>query len=317
MIGKVSLGGSFGGSVRYVMEGRHTEEEALVNKRAEILAANGVRPGTIGQMTADFERQQERNPDLGKAVWHTALAFSEQDAARLTNNYLIELARLYMTRLGIEPDRTQWLLVRHRDRAHPHVHLVLNRIQADDKKVDASFCRSRSRAVAVGIAQEQGLTASVGQAVNTRRIRQQVPPSDWKLAKASVYKALSQEVPGSASLADLTARLHKHGIQVARYPATAATDESTQGIVFIHKGQFIKASQADRVFAWPKLKKQLATNQATNQRLSVPAPVQVSKVQTVKSSVDASKQLVNPPLAVQPPPLPTQSGERKQTKLRI
>ncbi len=316
MIGKVSTGGSFGGSVRYLLEGRHTEQQALVEKQAEILASNGLRPGDIAQMTADFERQRQLNPDLGKAVWHAALSFSAQDATRLTNTYLVDLARQYMTRLGIEPDRTQWLLVRHRDRAHPHIHLVVNRVLAGGQRVDAGFCRSRSRATAIAIAQEQGLTVSVKQPTNHWQHQQRTSPSDWKLAKSFVYKSLVQEMSESTSLADLTTRLSKHAITVQRYPAGAKTDEATRGVVFVHNGQFIKASQTDRAFAWPKLKKRLAINQATNQRVSVPAPVPVPEVQTVKSSVDTSKQVVNPSPKVLPPPAPSQVKVGKSPGLR-
>lgn len=262
MVAKVSLGSSFGGSARYLMEGRQTEQQRLVNKQAEVLASNGIRQGSIKQMTADFDRQRTLNPDLGKAVWHAVLSFSAKDAARLTNTYLVELARLYMTRLGIEPNRTQWLLVRHRDRPHPHVHLVLNRVQLSGQTIDAGFCRSRSRAVAIAVAQEEGLTVSVDQPTTKRHLQQAKKPSEWKTAKAYVYKTLIKMMPGSTSLAELTGRLREYEIEVRRYPADTETDSSTQGVAFVYNGQFLKASQVDRDVAWTKLKKKLARNLA-------------------------------------------------------
>lgn len=101
MVAKVRLGRSFGQTVRYLFEGRKTEQQKRVDKKAEILGSNGIRRGTIAQITADFQRQQSLNPDLNVVAWHAALSFSEDDQDRLSNDTMLRLALLYMTDMGI------------------------------------------------------------------------------------------------------------------------------------------------------------------------------------------------------------------------
>ncbi|SFD23294.1 relaxase/mobilization nuclease domain-containing protein [Spirosoma endophyticum] len=256
MVAKVRLGGSFGNSVRYLMEGRKTEDQQMVEKHAEVLAANGIRLGSLTHMSADFTRQHALNPDLKRAVWHVALSFSRDDESQLTNTRMAELAKLYMRRLGVDPTQAQWLLVRHSDREHPHMHLLLNRVKQNGGTIDAGFCQSRSRSVAIAIAHEQGLTLSVSRPT-AKKVSHQQNESAWRTAKRIIYKALAQELSHSASLIGLANRLEQYEIQVHRYPAKAESDESTTGVVFEHNGQFVKASQADRGFSWPKMKNKL------------------------------------------------------------
>ena len=66
MIGKVTIGKSFGGICTYVFG-----EE----KSAQVLATEGVRDTSAAHMAADFNAQRELNPNLGKAVMHVALAW--------------------------------------------------------------------------------------------------------------------------------------------------------------------------------------------------------------------------------------------------
>lgn len=256
MVAKVRLGRNFGQTVRYLFEGRKTEQQKRVDKKAEILGSNGIRRGTIAQITADFQRQQSLNPDLNVVAWHAALSFSEDDQDRLSNDTMLRLALLYMTNMGIDPKKTQWLLVRHRDREHPHAHLLINRVKANGGTISTAFCNGRSRAVAVGIAQQEQLTVSVTKDNPKKQVKWQ-KESPWKKAKRSVYKALAQLIPKVGSLSDLTQRLQEQSIEVLTYPAKIDSEADIRGITFIYDHQHIKGSQADKTFGWPRLKKTL------------------------------------------------------------
>ena len=74
MIGKIAIGSSFGGVIRYAME----------KQKASLLMAEGVRTGEVRFMIKDFNMQRKMNPDLTKAVGHISLSWSMQDAALLS-----------------------------------------------------------------------------------------------------------------------------------------------------------------------------------------------------------------------------------------
>ena len=65
MIGKVISGGSFGGTVGYVMK-----------EQSRVLEARGVEPPGVREMVEDFEDQARLNPRLQQNVGHISLSFS-------------------------------------------------------------------------------------------------------------------------------------------------------------------------------------------------------------------------------------------------
>ena len=85
MIGKVISGGSFGGTVGYVMK-----------EQSRVLEARGVEPPGVREMVEDFEDQARLNPRLQQNVGHISLSFSPEDAPKLTDERMTQIAREYM-----------------------------------------------------------------------------------------------------------------------------------------------------------------------------------------------------------------------------
>ncbi|KAA6325537.1 hypothetical protein EZS27_025264 [termite gut metagenome] len=73
------------------------------------------------------------NPKIAKPVAHISLDFSMQDKKRLTDKAMVGIALEYMQKMGYE--NTQYIIVRHHDTDHPHIHLVINRIDNDGKRI--------------------------------------------------------------------------------------------------------------------------------------------------------------------------------------
>ena len=115
MIGKIIAGSSFGATVGYVMK-----------EQSRILSFKGIEPPNVQDMVRDFKDQTLLNPRIKNAVGHISLSFSPKDADRLTDPVMAQIAREYMERMGIR--NTQFLIVRHTDQAHPHCHIVYNRV---------------------------------------------------------------------------------------------------------------------------------------------------------------------------------------------
>ena len=135
MIAKLSKGGSFGGAVQYIFG---------PGKGADCLAGMGVLFKDTPSIIRGFERQAAQNPKVSKPVGHVVLSFSPRDAARLDNRLLLSIAVEYLDRMGIKD--TQLIIVRHRDREHPHLHILFNRVGNDGRTIsdrNDRYCSER------------------------------------------------------------------------------------------------------------------------------------------------------------------------------
>lgn len=114
MIVKTSIGKSFGGAVRYVTDKNH-----------DILDSQYLVDTTSAKaITNDFNAQRKRNPNLGKAVWHTAISFNPQD--QVTPGQMADVARDYIKEMGLE--NSQYFVATHFDTDHQHIHIIANRV---------------------------------------------------------------------------------------------------------------------------------------------------------------------------------------------
>ncbi len=125
MIPNFSTGGDPGGLARYLLG----YKSKTVDKQATVLGSAGVRTDTLAHLTTDFELGAMLHPELGRSVLHISLSFNPDDAARMTDQKMRQIAEEYLEEMGMKG--TQYLLVRHRDRPHQHLHIMANRV-ADD-----------------------------------------------------------------------------------------------------------------------------------------------------------------------------------------
>ncbi|OWP61455.1 hypothetical protein CDA63_19340 [Hymenobacter amundsenii] len=206
MIGKVKVNQSFGAMCRYVLQ------EKTPDKQAEVLAAYGVRTDSAAHMAADFDTVRAMRPGLGKAVLHVALAFPAEEKEKLTNEVMGRIAQDYLKGLKIDPENTQWAVVRHQDKKHPHMHLVVNRVDLDGQTVSDQFIGSRSVDVCKGIEQDYGLI--VADQVGRKQAREIGPTpkqqravspqaqqsAEWSRARQEIGRALSYTAARLAAL---------------------------------------------------------------------------------------------------------------------
>lgn len=267
MIGKVKIGKSFAGICRYVLQ---------EDKHAQVLDAEGVRTDSPAHMAQDFEYQQAQRPGLGNAVLHVALALPAEDAAGRSPEQLSELlrevGRAYVRDMKLE--NTQWALVQHFDKAHPHAHLVVNRVDNDGQTIPDNFIGQESRRVCQGLEQQLGLTVAeqrgrdqareVGpthrQAVATTPKQERA--ADWQRARHAVATALSQTAPYSASFAQLQTRLAPYGIAVTPSVHQKKAGPEVYGVVFEKDGHQMKGSEVGKAFSAGNLQKTFAQHQA-------------------------------------------------------
>ncbi|MET3981018.1 hypothetical protein ABIB62_003537 [Mucilaginibacter sp. UYP25] len=133
MVAVEKFGSNFMGALGYNLK---KMDHPDIGQRAELLATSFSSLST-GMIKKEVELIRELRPALSKYVWHTSLNFSKEERPdKLTNECLLEMALAYMKTMGYEDN--QYLIVRHHDAGHPHVHLLVNRITYDGKVVSDS-----------------------------------------------------------------------------------------------------------------------------------------------------------------------------------
>jgi len=242
MIGKVITGRSFGGCIRYVVQ-KHD---------AVVLDAAGVRMQQVNQIINDFNLQRKYNPNLGKAVGHIALSWSVNDAAKLNDEVMVMLAKEYLQKMKIQD--TQYLIVKHRDKDHPHIHIVYNRVSNNGKTISDNFQKQRNVQVAKELTLRHGLYLSPGkEEVN----RQQLKGEDK--IKYELFDAIKANSKKVKNINELKQVLAKQGI-VTHLKYRSGTTE-VQGISF-SKGEYkFKGSEIDRSLSYTKLSQAIEQQQ--------------------------------------------------------
>jgi len=234
MIGKVITGKSFSGCIRYVVQ----------KQDATILDAAGVRIQESNQMINDFNLQRKYNPNLGKAVGHIVLSWSANDTAKLDDQVMVDLAKEYLQRMKIKD--TQYLVVKHNDREHPHLHIVYNRVDNNGKTISDNFQKQRNVQVAKELTLKHGFYLSSGK---EQVKRQQLRGADK--VKYELFDAIRSASKKAKSIDELKLVLVKNGI-VTHLKYKGNTKE-VQGISF-SKGEYkFKGSEIDRSLSYAKL----------------------------------------------------------------
>ena len=211
--------------------------------------------------------QTGMNPDLKKPVGHIALSYSPVDAPKLTDEKMIQLAQEYMHEMKITD--TQYIIVRHQDREHPHVHIVFNRIDNNGKTISDRNDMYRNEQVCKKLKAKHGLYFAKGkEQVKQHRLKE---PDK---SKYEIYTAVKNEIGKSRNWKQLQHRLAEKGITI-QFKRKGQTDE-IQGISF-SKGEYtFKGSEIDRSFSFSKLDKcfgDVGMNVAESQRQTAFAPI--------------------------------------------
>ena len=237
MIGKIPKPGkSFGGCIEY----------NILKKDAAILYADGVRVDKIAHTIDDFNMQRKMNPGLGQAVGHIALSWSPEDKEKLNDEKMISIAKEYLQKMKIQD--TQVLIVKHKDRAHPHIHIVYNRVNNNGKTIADNFQHLKNIKISKELTLKHGMHIGQGkQKVN----RPQLKGIDkLKYELHDTIKAASKKV---SNMVQLKHELAKQGIGM-QFKYKSGTLE-IQGISF-SKGKYkFKGSEIDRSLSYGKLSK--------------------------------------------------------------
>ncbi|WP_312788877.1 relaxase/mobilization nuclease domain-containing protein [Sphingobacterium sp.] len=231
MIGKPIIGKSFGGCVRYLLN----REEAF------ILEAEGVQMKNSSTITRDFNMQRSMNPRLGKAVGHTVLSWSKEDIPLLDDEKMCSNAKEYMEAMGII--NTQFVIVKHTDRQHPHLHIVYNRVNNYGKTISDKNNYERNVKVCRRLTEGYGFYL----AKNKEKVnRQQLKGNDK--VRYAILDAVKTGLKVCRNWPELERYLQVNGIRIL-YTYKGESD-TIQGISFEKDCVKFKGSAIDRSLSY-------------------------------------------------------------------
>jgi hypothetical protein len=243
MIAKIVKGQNFKGVVNYVLDKA---------KQTQLLAAEGVRLKSKESIIRSFVAQAGLNPKVSKTVGHISLDFSAQDKDKLTNTKMVQIAKEYLTQMGITD--TQYIIGRHYDKEHPHIHIVFNRIDNNGKTISDKNDRYRSEKICKELTEKHGLYFAQGKE-NVKVHRLKEPDK----TKYEIYGILKVTVSKCRNWKELQNELQKQGIRTD-FKYKGNTDE-VQGVRFEKNEYSFNGSKIDRQFSYSKIDFQLKQNE--------------------------------------------------------
>lgn len=240
MIAKNIKGKSFKGCVQYVM-----------NETAELLEAEGVWADNVKDMIRSFAMQRSGRKEIKQSVGHIPISFAPEDKERMTNDFMVQLAKEYMKEMGIK--NTQYIIVRHHNTDNEHLHIVYNRIDNNLKLISVNNDYKRNIKTCKKLKDKYNLTYGKGK---DRVKREKL--NDPDKVKYYIYDAIKAVLPSCKVPADLRFGLKKLGIEL-EYKLKRGTNQ-IEGVSFRHNNIAFKGSQIDRKFSYGNLKKAFEEN---------------------------------------------------------
>jgi len=225
-------------------------------KDAEFIAANIPSDSPEAEIHA-FEANADlnTNPRVQKPYLHAMLGLPIGETLSIDVWY--ELAQLYLKGMGY--GGCPYLLVRHQDQAHDHVHLIIGRTHPlTEKFVDDSWEKTKSRKIIQELEQQFNLAPTRGaweseiQAESVTMVRCQEsgkPPS--VLQQLQVILADAQQ--SSQSFDEYIDLLAVEDVEVL--PKLDAESQQVIGVLYKHQDITFSASKVGKAYNLPSLEK--------------------------------------------------------------
>ena len=164
---------------------------------------------------------------------------------------MLQIAKEYLSAMGIV--NTQYIIGRHHDKEHPHIHIIFNRVDNNGKTISDKNDRYRSEKICKELTETYGLYFAQGKE-NVKVHRLKEPDK----TKYEIYNALKASVPRCRNWNELKKELQKQGI-TTDFKYKGNTTE-IQGVMFEKNGYKFNGSKIDRQFSYSKIYFQLKQN---------------------------------------------------------
>jgi Relaxase/Mobilisation nuclease domain len=252
MIGKHIKGKSFRGLLNYLF-GKDGARQIGGNME-------GTNPR---ELAAEFGISRRLNPKVSRAVYHASLSLAHKES--LDDDTWDEIAQKYLQAMGF--DMNQYVVVRHTDRTHEHIHIAASRIQLDGTTVSDSWDDRRSEAVIRKLEQEYNLQSvqpswEKDKHSPTTGERRQLARTGEESVRVRLQRSLDQATHDHPTMPELIERVRQQGINVrVGYTRTGIV----KGISYQLDGVAFSGTHLGKAYTFPGLQKHRGVNYSPKQ----------------------------------------------------
>jgi hypothetical protein len=263
MIASQKIGKSFMGALGYNLSKLNHRDQS---KRAELLDSNfaSLDKKLIRQ---EVELVRQLRPNLNRYVYHTSLNFSQEEQQALDNKKLLAIAHDYLTANGF--NNNQYMIFRHYDADHPHLHLLVNRIRFDGTVVSDSNNYQKSEAILRDLeVKYKLLPVKPSREANQRAAKKDElemvvrtgQPSHKMVLQERMNKLVSQR---HRSIQELIAKGERGGIF---FLFNQASTGRITGVTYCYNGFKIKGQALGNRYKWSELIKKINYEQVRDSK---------------------------------------------------
>lgn len=251
MIAKQVKGKDFYGVLKY--------NQNKVDKGEAIILDSNLASSSVIKQTKEFNVIRQLKPNLSKAVYHVSLNLPYEDSIKLSDEKFANLARDYLE--GMDFKSNQYILYKHLDVDHSHIHIVANRVNFSGNVVSDSHDYKRSETLIRKLEQKYNLTELV------RKEESNV------LTKGEIEKCLrTGESPDRLVLQSIINELLKQHLTILEFfqklkgkEIEVKLNKSSTGLVsgisFKYKDVTYKGSKIHRNLSYKNIIKKLKPNE--------------------------------------------------------
>ena len=246
MIGKTTKGTGFKGVLAYTLA---PEKGALLDTNLD-----GATPA---ELAAEFRAMSEARPGISKPVVHVSLSLAPGE--HLSDEEWRGVGQQYLAGMGFSDH--QYVLTRHTNTAHEHVHLVTSRIGCDGSVASDSHERRRMQTLLAEIEEDYGLQEVLGHSVMVPPLRpaeQERPaprPAELERPAHPTARPTREEIrvmcEASAvdchSFTEYASRLAIVGVEII--PTVQQQGAQLTGLAYSLDGETMKGSDVGKAYA--------------------------------------------------------------------
>jgi hypothetical protein len=252
MLARITKGQDFAGCLRYVLE----------RFGAERIGGN-MEGMTVAELATEFDLsvqcQQRRSPHkpTQAIVCHTSL--SVEVGCKLDDSTWNAIAKDYLREMGF--DQNQYVLARHTDTQHDHVHLVVSRLRLDGTTVESWLDYRRAQEVLRQLEQQYNLQAilpswetdvkppTVGE---IRQFRQTGEPS----VRAMLQVAIDDALLSATTIDEFQHQLAAQGVEIRLRQISSGI----AGISYKLNNVAFPGYKLGKRYTWTRIEAQLGVN---------------------------------------------------------
>jgi hypothetical protein len=233
-------------------------------KNAEVVFSQHLAGENPQQITEEFKLIQEQNIRCQKNTISFVLSPTLEDGKNLTKEKLNEMTQRFLKEMQLKEH--QAIAFVHRDKAHTHVHLYVNRIGFNGKAYNDSFIGKRSQLAAENVAKEMGLTT-----VKEVQLEKELDSIEVRLEIKNIHLRV-MENKSPKTLDSYIKAMKERNVEVI--PSINKANK-LQGFRFEYLGHNFKASEVHRSMSGGRIMGQLSQNRGIRKPIEVGKSVQV------------------------------------------